>query len=123
MWIFTKYGFYSAVCARQGTGGHGQAVDRERMMVRGRLRSHLQALKDRFPEFLGPCDIYESAGVDYAVRLFVPKTTWQRVLAALADEADYDNFKEEVKRHQGAAGTAYQKALEQVWSVMRKLQK
>ena len=27
MWIFTKYGFYSAMCARQGDGKHGQSVD------------------------------------------------------------------------------------------------
>jgi len=27
MWIFTKHGFFSAVCARQGSGKHGQGVD------------------------------------------------------------------------------------------------
>ena len=26
MWIFTKYGFFSAVCARQGSGKQGQDV-------------------------------------------------------------------------------------------------
>jgi len=38
MWIFTKYGFYSAVCARQGDGSHGQPVDPDRIMVRARVR-------------------------------------------------------------------------------------
>jgi len=27
MWVFTKHGFFSAVCARQGGGEHGQPVD------------------------------------------------------------------------------------------------
>jgi hypothetical protein len=27
MWLFTKQGFFSAVCARQGSGMHGQPVD------------------------------------------------------------------------------------------------
>ena len=31
MWIFTKHGFFSAVCARQGNGKHGQLVDLERL--------------------------------------------------------------------------------------------
>ncbi len=47
MWLFTKHGFYSAVCARQGDGSHGQSVDPDRIMVRARVRSHLEALKER----------------------------------------------------------------------------
>lgn len=43
MWIFTKYGFYSAVCARQGDGSSGQPIDPERLMVRARVRAHLDA--------------------------------------------------------------------------------
>ena len=44
MWLFTKYGCYSVVCARQGDGRHGQPADESRVMVRGRVRSHLEAL-------------------------------------------------------------------------------
>jgi hypothetical protein len=93
MWIFTKHGFFSAVCARKGSGKHGQPVDLDRIMVRGRLRSHLEALEERFPELLGKSEIQESSGTDYAFRLFVPKSTWTQVLAGLAEETDYDNFK------------------------------
>jgi hypothetical protein len=74
MWIFTKHGFFSAVCARKGSGKHGQPVDPDRIMVRARLRSHLKALKDRFPDLLGEIEIQESAGTDYAFRSFVPKS-------------------------------------------------
>ena len=47
MWLFTKHGFYSAVCARQGEGGHGQPVNPDRIMVRARVHSHLEALNPR----------------------------------------------------------------------------
>jgi hypothetical protein len=123
MWIFTKHGFFSAVCARKGNGKHGQPVDPDRIMVRARVREHLDALKKRFPDLLGQCEIQGSAGTDYAYRLFVPKSAWVQVVAGLAEETDYDNFKSEVARHQGRAGAAYERSLHEVWSVMHKLQK
>jgi hypothetical protein len=123
MWLFTKHGFYSAVCARQRDGKHGQPVDPDRIMVRARLRSHLKALKERFPDLLGDCEVREFAGSDYAFRLFVDKSAWARVLAGLAEETDYDNFKSEVARHQGRDGAAYEEALHEVWAVMYGLQK
>ena len=123
MWIFTKHGFFSAVCARQGNGKHGQPVDLDRIMVRARLRGHLEALKKRFPELLGEYEIQESAGTDYAFRLFVPKSAWTQVVAGLAEETEYDNFKSEVARHQGHGGAPYRHALHDVWSVMNRLQK
>jgi hypothetical protein len=123
MWIFTKHGFFSAVCARQGDGKHSQPVDADRIMVRGRVRSHLEALKRRFPDLLGQCEIQEFAGADYAFRVFVAKPVWSQVLGGLAEETDYDNFKDEVARYQGRAGVAYERVLHEVWSVMRRLQK
>jgi hypothetical protein len=45
------------------------------------------------------------------------------VLAGLAEETDYDNFKSEVGNHQGEAGSAYEHSLHEVWSVMHRLQK
>jgi len=123
MWIFTKHGFFSAVCARQGNGKRGQDVDPDRIMVRARVREHLDALKKRFPGLLGGCEIQDSADTDYAYRLFVPKPDWVKVVAGLAEETDYDNFKSEVASHQGRAGAAYERSLHDVWSVMHKLQK
>ncbi len=123
MWIFTKHGFFSAVCARQGNGKHSQPVDPDRIMVRARVRGHLEALKRQFPDLLGECEVQESAGTDYAYRLFIQKSEWIKVLAALGEETDYDNFKSEVAHHQGKAGAAYERSLHDVWSVMRKLQR
>ncbi len=123
MWIFTKHGFFSAVCARQGTGKHGQPIDPHRLMVRARVGGHLEALKKRFLDLLGKCDIQEFGGTDYAFRMFVDKPVWSQVLLRLAEETDYDNFKSEVARHQGRAGEAYERSLHDVWSVMHRLQK
>jgi hypothetical protein len=123
MWVFTKYGFFSAVCARKGDGRYTQPVDPDRIMVRSRLRSHLDALLNRFPDALGDCEIQTFPGADYAYRVFVAKPAWSDVLAALAEEIDYDNFKSEVARHLGSGGAAYEKALHDVWEVMYGLQK
>ena len=86
MWIFTKFGFFSAVCARQGEGQYYQPVDPDRIMVRGRLRSHLNAIKKRFPDLLGDSEIKEFPGADYAYWFFVPKLAWVRVFAGLSEE-------------------------------------
>lgn len=123
MWVFTKHGFFSAVCARQGSGKHGQPIDLDRIMIRTRVRGHLEALKKQFPNLLGQCDISEFAGTDYAFRIFVDKLVWSQVLSGLAQETDYDNFKSEVAHHQGSAGAAYEHSLHEVWSVMYGLQK
>jgi len=123
MWLFTQHGFYSAVCARQGDGKKNQPVDPERMMVRARVREHLVNLVERFPGELRNCEILNSAGTDYAYRIFVAKAAWSAVAAKLADETDYDNFKAAVGRQQGSAGSAYLHALHDVWEVMHGLQK
>ena len=122
MWIFTKHGFFSAVCARRGDGNKGAPIDPDRVMVRARLKSHLMALKAAFPNLLGEYEIREAAGTDYAFRLFVQKRVWATVSQSLAEEIDYDNFKSEVGRYQGVAGADYEHALHDVWSVMYKLQ-
>ena len=123
MWIFTKYGFFSVVCARQGDGSHGQPVDPKRMMVRARVREHLEALREIFPELLGDCEIKEFVGTDYAFRLFAGKKAWVQVAARLAEDITYDNFKSAVGRHQGRKGSEYEHSLHEVWSVMNRLQK
>jgi hypothetical protein len=115
MWIFTKHGFYSAVCARKGDGRHGQPIDHDRIMVRARMRGHLEALKEQFPDLLCSCEIREFVGTDYAYRLFVDKTVCCQLLAGLAAEINYDNFKFAVARHQGHAGAVYEQSLHEVW--------
>ena len=122
MWLFTKYGFYSSVCARQGDGDHNQPVDPDRLMIRARVRDHLEGLQRRFPEQLSEIAISETPDTDYRYRMFVDKAVWTPMLVGLSEEMDYDNFKSEVARHQGSEGANYEHALHDVWSVMYQLQ-
>lgn len=123
MWICTKYGFYSTVCARHGNGEDGQPIDPGRLMVRGRVRAHLEALKERYPDLLGACEIQASTHTDYAYRFFVATADWSVIMSRLALDIDYGNFKSEVQRHQGRGGAPYVHALHEVWSSMHALQK
>ena len=122
MWLFTKHGFYSAVCARKGDGNHDQPVDPDQIMVRARVRGHLESLKEHFSDLLADFEIMEFSGTDYAYRIFVPKPIWSQVMVVLTEEMDYDNFKSEVARHQGRSGADYEHSLHEVWSVMNSLQ-
>ena len=122
MWLFTKYGFYSSVCARQGDGSQGQPANPDRLMVRARVRGHLEALQARFPTQLAEIQVTETPETDYRYRMFVDKSAWTPVLLGLSEEMAYDNFKSEVARHQGKAGADYEQALHDVWSVMYDLQ-
>jgi hypothetical protein len=124
MWIFTKYGFFSAVCARMSETS--RVVDPNLIMVRARVRNHLEALKKRFSTFLYPVEIKEFVGSDYAYRLFIPKSVWAKMVADLAKEIDYDNFKSEVADFNdlllGESAEAYSESLHRVWEVMFELQ-
>jgi hypothetical protein len=122
MWLFTQYGFFSAVCAREGDGSHTNRVDPTRIMVRARLKDHLENLKRRFKDAIGDVEIVETPGTDYRYRVFVDKSKWTHVLESIGDEIDYDNFKSQVARHQGSSGATYAHSLHDVWSIMNRLQ-
>jgi hypothetical protein len=111
MWVFTKYGFYSAVCARDKRG----KIDRKNVVIRSRRRDHLQRLIDQVPELASP--ILDHAGTDYAYRIVVPKSTWQGALDSLAADIDYDNFKGSVK------DPDYLSLLHEVWAAGMRLQR
>ena len=59
-------------------------------MIRVRMRSHLEALKNRFSGLLAECEIREFSDIDDAFRLFVPKIIWEQVLGQLAAGIEYD---------------------------------
>ncbi len=84
MWLFTKYGFFSVVCASQGDVRHGQPVDEARMMVRARAR--------------GPC-----GGPPVALR------AEGRLDDRRGGPRRGDRLKSEVARVQGRAGAGLRK--------------
>ena len=87
MWLFTKYGFYSAVCPRQGPDRRAP-VDPDRIMVRARVRDHLVNLMEAFP--ILAAEIEEHTGTDYAYRLHTDKRNWAKVVASLATSRSAD---------------------------------
>ena len=118
MWIFSKYGFYSSVCATQGRGG---PVDPERIVVRARERGHLERLKEHFPGPIGDAEILDHAGTDYPYRIVVRKDAWTTVCTELAHELDYTNFKDAVWQDQRDSN--YEHALHKVWRTMYGLER
>jgi hypothetical protein len=116
---FSVRGFYSIACAnRPGTN----EIDPNVMMVRARVKKHLQNLQDNFPTLAGT-DILAWPGRDYGYRLIVPRAVWAEVLKELAEEQTWGNFKNEAAKHVAETGSAYVNALHEVWSVMYKLQR
>ena len=118
MWIFTRYGFYSVACA----SAHDGSPDNETVMVRGRSKVHLQNLRDRFPA-IAEAEIVTLEGRDYRYRLIVPKCVWVPILAEMAEEQEWSNFKNEAAAHQRKEGASYARALHDVWEIMYRLQR
>lgn len=107
MWLMTPFGFFSIVCARDGSGRPHPRL----RMIRARKQTHLEDLQRRYPQ-LGKIEY--TAKTDYPYRIFAPATVVASVVVGLADNIDYDNFK-------GAAGStvpndhAYIDFLHTVW--------
>lgn len=116
MWLFTRYGFFSIACARKPGG----AVDPDLMMIRARMSEHLEALRSRFDELSG-CEVSETPDNDYRYRLLVPKAVWTSIVAALAEEQTWSNFKNEAHRFNNG-DRRYYEALHRVWDIMNRLQ-
>jgi len=119
MWLFTQYGFYSVVCARD-LAGNAARIDPDTFMVRARCRRHLESLQTRFPQ-LASLEIADTSNTDYRFRVVVPKTVWAEVIRELTGEINYGNFKD--RAHRQAGDPLYVEALHDVWEVMERLQR
>ena len=106
MWLFTKQGFYSIV--RKGDG---------RWHIRARARKDLENLNR-----LAGTDhaIHRSDGADYRWRLVVPGAEAQALIAQLAADIDYPNFKEAVAQTPGQEDKLG--ILHEIWSLMDRYQ-
>ena len=119
MWIFTRWGFYSCVCARQGSGGPQEPVDPQLINVRTRDRVYLENLQSHLPDLIGGCDIHEIEGGDYAYQILISKSIWSQVMMTLNQEIDYDSFKTEAERKRGFENPHYVQLLRKIWTVLR----
>jgi hypothetical protein len=126
MWIFTTIGFYSAVAHRDDVSKKARKRLKKRgkdarIVVRGRVRRDLENLADLYCEMYGhrPA-VIESDTSDYPVRIVIPKHRWALIIAALADDVDYPDFKSTVKAAQGHERySVYTK----VWTALHALQR
>lgn len=122
MWLFTKYGFITAVSARTGDGNRNNPADPNRVIIRTRLRSHMQNLIDAFPALLGEYSIDEDTKFqrDYRFIIIVPKAVWVQVLVELGNEMDYPKFKSSIVEFPGR-GQYHQHCLD-IWNYMFNVQ-
>ena len=91
-------------------------IDTTKVMIRARVRKHLDALIARFAELLASAKVQVDAGTDYRYRIIVGKKVWTAIASELADEIDYGNFKGAVQDHE------YHQAMMSVWDRMNRMQ-
>ena len=90
------------------------------MAVRARVREHLENLKIRFDL---DSKIVQLPNRDYLFRIVIAKSKWSKILAELAEEQTWSNFKDAAKdANPSIDGKDYVRALHDVWSVMLNLQ-
>lgn len=119
MWLFTKYGFFSVVCARdlsRKKAKHLQVLDKNLVMIRSRRFEHLCQLIKRFMSILDDYEIQNTEDTDYPYRLIIPRKLWVKVATELANEIDYGNFKDAAENNN--AGFNYCTALHEIWGLM-----
>lgn len=132
MWVMSTIGFFSFVCEHADPSNPGAGSVKDVIIVRARLRAHLEALKVTMKEFakigraretallhasqVAGSKIIEGGGTDYPFRIKISKDASVTTLAVLGEQIDYDNFKGAVQ------DPAYHDALMGVWSCMRRLE-
>ena len=115
--MFTKYGFYSIAQADARVGGSG-----DDLMVRARMREHLEAIQNRFPGMIGKLKIIEISEADYGYRLVVRRSIWAQIASELTMEQTWSNFKNEVASNPDNIRSGYEGALHRIWTIMYGLQ-
>ena len=120
MWLFLPASFLSVVAARH-LKISGQPVDPDRLVVRARMRVHLDALQERHLDLLAGCAITEDRARDYRFRLLVGKPAFAEVMKREVLALVHTNFKSEVERVNGF-DAEYARACHRVWGEMLPLQ-
>jgi hypothetical protein len=110
MWLHSQLGFFSAVRDLERPG---------HLVVRARFEKDIRALCRLVEEIVGkPPKVEKTPKRDYLWRVSIGNITWGKVLARLAEEISYTNFK----------GTACgdgvrERAYHRCWAAMRDAQR
>lgn len=110
MWLITPIGFFSIV-------QKANDAIADTLTVRARVRGDLEALRDKYVPELG--EIVEGGGTDYPFRAVAPRASLSAALAAIVADLNYDNFKGEVARRQGATRAH---TYRDIWQALRGLE-
>lgn len=110
MWLITPVGFFSVVQKPSDVAANT-------LTVRARVRSDLEALRQHF--LFGMGEIVESKTNDYRFRAVAPRAEVAASMAAMVNELDYSNFKNQVSKVQGSARAHL---YHDVWDVLNRLQ-
>ena len=118
MWIATKHGFFSIVrahaCKEVGQENYVHKPHPGLVMVRARVREHLEALVAAHGDLIEPAAIAHSTGTDYPYRVIIDKDAATALVRRLAMEIDYTNFKNTA--HDARPGDrAYHRFLMDTW--------
>jgi hypothetical protein len=106
MWLATKHGFYSIV---HKSNGH--------FHVRGRVRKDLENLI----ALVGlETELHEWPLADYRYRVIVTRAQFTRIMAALALDLDYPNFKSQIAATPDQRGKL--SAFHEIWEILSRLQ-
>jgi hypothetical protein len=109
MWLFTRYGFFSAV----------YDAGRKRMALRARVRQHLERLMNDIAVLR--CEVIETLPpADYRYRIMIDLDNFDWMMAKLSQDIDYPNFKNACK--DAGCEPEYLSALHDVWMRMNRLQ-
>ena len=109
MWLMTRYGFFSIVCAR----GKGGRVLRGVMMVRARKKEHLERIKE-LNTGLGP--IVETDDTDYPYRIIARRRVVKALVNQITRDIDYGNFKSAAAQDDTTGDGTYITFLHAVWA-------
>lgn len=115
MWIMTPYGFFSVVCAKDSSDLLEADLPRDdKMVIRARDRAHLENLKKAIPGRLPR--INSHAGTDYPFRITADRDVVLAVVARMAEDIDYTNFKNEAHRV-SPKDKPFHKFLMEIWNL------
>lgn len=119
MWVVSRVGLLSVVQAGPEPGSRPRAP--RKLMIRARVRRHLELLQRDHPSLRRYPIIRSEPGRDYLWRIIVPRTTFARVMAAMVAKLTYGNFKSACAASSDL-DQDYNTALHDVWAVLRRLQ-
>ena len=123
MWLFTTFGFFSVITPKENAG-RGPKIEKNKVMIRARLRSHLEALQDRYPLLAKSRILQSPAPADYHWRLIADRVVWGNVVRDLVVSSEITNFKSAAALEaKTPADHRYVHALHQVWAIMDGLQR